>query len=212
MRDFATMKSNVGVDLQDTSTDMATIIGRYINKRYLDILRLTNTRVVNHSFYISFASGYGLATLPSDFGKEMYCVSTDKDTTLKYIDFEEVNRDNPSLTDNGDDADLYTIFTDSNGAKQMKIWDTPKENVSFALPYIVRPTALSASTDQPLIACEDAIEAGALADAWRYKRQLAKAQSMEIMYQDLLSNFVWDNENRMTARQFTPTTFNRDNL
>jgi hypothetical protein len=73
--------------------------------------------------------------------------------------------------------------------------------------------ALSGTTDTPLIPCEDAIEAGATADAWRYKRQFRKAQAMEAVYADLMSNLMWDTENQPAyPRQFTPKTYDRDNL
>jgi hypothetical protein len=200
MRDFSTMKANVGADIQDTSSSMGAIIGRYINKRYLDILRVANIQPINSTFSMSITS---LATLPADFGKELSCLDSNG-TAYTRIDLEEVARITPSDIE-------YAIFTDQNGAKQIKIWNTTSQTLN--LPYRVRPVALSATTDTPLIPCEDAIEAGATADAWRYKRQFQKAQAMEAVYADLTSNLIWDDENQPAyPRQFTPTTYNRDNL
>lgn len=209
MRDFGTMKDNVGTDVQDTSTAMSTIIGRYINKRYLDILRLSNSQIINHTAVASLMSG--LATLPTDFGKELYVAGSDG-MVMQYMDFAEASRNSPLDEEQSGIYNKYTIFIDSNGNKQIKVFDETDYSDTVNIPYIVRPTALSNDTDTPLIAVEDAIEAGAIADCWRYKRQGAKAQSMEVMYQDLLSNFIWDNENQQKPRQFTPTTYSRDNL
>jgi hypothetical protein len=198
------MKANVGADIQDTSTSMSTLIGRYINKRYLDILRVCNWQAVNYTNLISVSSTAALATLPSDFGKELYCIDNDSGTTYGRIDIEEIAKVTPTDTN-------YAIFSDQNGVRQIKTWNTSA--IVLKLPYIVKPAALSVSTDAPLIPCEDAIEAGAIADAWRYKRQLQKAQTMEAVYADLMANLMWDYENQPAyPKQFTPTTYDRDSL
>ena len=200
MRDFSTMKANVGTDVQDSSSALQTIIGRYVNKRYFDILRLSNWQAVNKTFLISLSS---LATLPTNFGKELACLDSSSNP-MNRIDIEELARLTPTTSD-------YCIFSDQNGARQIMTWNTT--SVTLQLPYIVKPEALSATTDEPLIPCEDMIEAGAIADVWRYKRQFAKAQAMEVMYADMLSNLIWDYENQPAyPRQFTPTTYSRDLL
>lgn len=204
MRDFSTMKTNVGTDVQDTSSSMAAIIGRYINKRYLDILRVCNWQSINYTHLISISSAAALATLPTDFGKEIYCIDNDSGTTYARLDLEEIAKIDP-------DTDNYAIFSDQNGVRQIKTWNT--SNIVLKLPYIVKPTSLSASGDTPLIPCEDAIEAGAIADTWRYKRQFQKAQAMEAVYADLMANLMWDYENQPGyPKQFTPTTYDRDSL
>lgn len=211
MRDFSTMKVNVGTDVQDTSSAMAAIIGRYINKRYLDVLRVANVQPMNNDYTIALTNS--MATLPADFGKELYCIDSTNSVPLTKIDMEEIARIDTDVSGGTGEASQYAIFIDQNGVKQVKVWDTPTSAITLKLPYMVRPVALSASTDTPLIPCEDIIEAGAIADAWRYKRQFAKAQAMEAVYADLLSNLIWDTENQPSyPRQFTPTTFNRDNL
>jgi hypothetical protein len=211
MRDFQTMAENVGTDIQDTSSAMAVIIKRYINKRYLDILRVVNIQPINSTYVISLASS--MATLPADFGKELYCVDSTNNTPLKRIDYEEITRIDPTVDNDPCEPDSYTIFTDQNGAKQVRVWDNSDKAIVLKLPYMVKPAPLSATSDAPLIPCEDAIEAGAQADAWRYKRQFAKAQAFEAIYADLVSNLMWDTENQPSyPRQFTPTTYNRDLL
>lgn len=199
MRDFSTMKNNVGTDIQDTSSVMAVTIGRYINKRYFDILKLSNWQAVNKTHTITLAT---LATLPSDFGKELYCM--EDDTTYTRIDIEQIAQITPEDTN-------YSIFSDQNGVRQIMTWNDT--STTLKLPYIVKPVELSANTDTPLIPCESIIEVGAIADCWRYKRQFAKAQAMEVMYADMLSNFIWDYENQPSQkRQFTPLTFDKDLL
>ena len=204
MRDFSTMKTNVGTDVQDTSSAMSTIIGRYINKRYADILRVCNWQAINYTNLMSISSATMLATLPSDFGKELYCINNVSGTVYDRIDIEAIARVDP-------DSENYAIFSDQNGVRQIKAWNT--SDIVLRLPYVVKPAALSASGDTPLIPCEDIIEAGALADTWRYKRQFQKAQAMEAVYADLMSNLMWDYENQPAyPRQFTPTTYDRDLL
>jgi len=199
-RDFSTMKANVGADIQDSSSAFSTIIGRYINKRYFDILRLSNWQAVNKTHTITLST---LATLPTDFGKELYCMDG-SNTPYTRIDIEEIARVTPETTN-------YCIFSDQNGARQLMTWNTTA--TLLKLPYVVKPAELSATTDTPLIPVESIIETGALADCWRYKRQFSKAQAMEVMYADMLSNFIWDYENQPNfPRQFTPTTYSRDLL
>jgi hypothetical protein len=190
---------------------MAAIIGRYINKRYFDLLRISNVQPINNDYILTLASSY--ASLPENFGKELYCIDSTNNVPLTKIDMEERTRIDSDASNDSGSASEYAIFIDQNGAKQIRVWNTPSTPIALRLPYMVKPTALSGSTDTPLIPCEDIIEAGAIADAWRYKRQFAKAQAMEAVYADLMSNFMWDVENQPSyPRQFTPTTFNRDNL
>lgn len=211
MRDFSTMKSNVGADVQDTSTSFSSIIGRYINKRYLDVLRVCNLQPTNTNYLITLATT--MATLPSDFGKELYCIDSTNNNKLQRADVEELTKFDTTMDDTATDPKYYAIYTDQNGAKQIMVWATPDTNIVLKLPYQVRPAQLSADADTPLIPCEDILEVGATADAWRYKRQFAKAQAMEAMYADLLSNLIWDTENQPAyPKQFTPTTYDRDLL
>ena len=211
MRDFGTMKNNVGADIQDTSTVFSSIIGRYINKRYKDILRVSNVQPIHNDYAITLASC--MATLPSDFGKELYCIDGTNNNNLARIDYEEITKIDGTVDDQPTDPLHYSIFTDNNGARQIKVWATPAETIFIKMPYIVSPAELSGDTDTPLIACEDILEIGATADAWRYKRQFAKAQAMDILYADMLSNFIWSEENQPSyPKQFTPTTYDRDLL
>jgi hypothetical protein len=200
MRDFSTMKNNVGTDIQDTSSVMAVTIGRYLNKRYFDVLKLSNFQAINKTHTITLAT---LATLPSDFGKELYCMDGSNNPYTR-IEIEQIAQETPTDTN-------YAIFSDQNGVRQIMTWNT--EDTTLKLPYIVKPVELSGNTDTPLIPCESILEVGAIADCWRYKRQFAKAQAMEVMFADMLSNFIWDYENQPAQqRQFTPITYSRDLL
>jgi hypothetical protein len=194
------MKNNVGTDIQDTSSVMAVIIGRYINKRYFDVLRLSNWQAINKTHTITLAT---LATLPSDFGKELYCMDGSNNPYTR-IEIEKIAQETPTDTN-------YAIFSDQNGVRQIMTWNTT--DTTLKLPYVVKPVEMSGNTDTPLIPCESILEVGAIADAWRYKRQFAKAQAMEVMFADMLSNMIWDYENQPAyPRQFTPTTYSRDLL
>jgi hypothetical protein len=212
MKTFLEMKNNVGNDLQDTSSAMAAFIGRYINKRYVEVLRTCNVQPINMTHMITIANGTALSTLPTDFGKELYCVDGTNNNQLQRIDPEEITQWDATIDDTNTDPETYSILRDNNGALQINLHPAPAEDIYLKLPYMVRPAEMT-DTSTPLIPCEHILEAGALADALRYKRQYAKAQAMEAMYNDMLSNLIWEQENQPSyPKQFTPTTYNRDLL
>jgi hypothetical protein len=80
------------------------------------------------------------------------------------------------------------------------------------VPYYIKPFPLSQDYDYPLIDIADLIEIGAIADAWKYKRQLAKAQMSELMFVQGLSDYIFDQENQNKVQQFQPATFDRGDL
>jgi hypothetical protein len=66
---YSTIKSNVGSNIQDTSSAMGTIIGRLVNDVYFDILRRINWERLNEDY--SFTLTDQDQVLPEDFGKEI---------------------------------------------------------------------------------------------------------------------------------------------
>ena len=65
----------------------------------------------------------------------------------------------------------------------------------------MRPADLSSSADQLVIDCETAVEYGACADAWMFKRQFAKAQEYEMLYEKAIQALMWDKGNEQNMVQ-----------
>lgn len=55
---------------------------------------------------------------------------------------------------------------------------------------------MSQDYDYPIIPCEEVLESGAMADAWRFKRQFAKAADYDIIFEKRLANMLFDYENQ----------------
>ena len=212
-RTFAQLKTNVGNDIQDTSTTMATLIGRYLNRRYLQALRAINFTYVNDDYALAASTGIANMTLPSDFKTEMYAVDTTNNVPLERVEFQNLYRDfYDSLTTQGQ-VYRYVIFTDDSNIKKIKLHYIPSANCTIALPYIATPTEMSADGAVPILGMEDMIELGATADAWRYKRQFAKATNLDIQYNQMFADFVFAQENNPNDKhQFVPDTLSRDSI
>lgn len=303
-KDFNTLKTNVGKNVMDTSTSMASIIGVYLNNRYFDLLRRVNWQSIDDDYSFSTVAGTKDYVLPYNFGKEIYVhdstnksqldrmtlqewidkyydAESDQAAPTKYIILDQTVRDQPSsasqlsitssstsdttetvrikgidsngveldesVTLNGtsaqtsantysevlaiskSDATVGRVTVTSNSgtvtiallspsvlesrATVMRLYPVPSTVCTIKAPYIVKPTPLSNSYDYPIIDCADIIEYGATADAWRYKRQFAKANEFERLYEKFIITFIWDKENQPNqVHQFNPITYNRDGL
>lgn len=109
---FVTIYGNVGTNIQDTSSAMATIIKVYCNNSYREILRRLNWDFINHNYEISAVAGTQDYVLPSNFGKEVYLRDS---TNLRYIPFisfsELAEKFSDTLSSQGT-VDRYTIIND----------------------------------------------------------------------------------------------------
>lgn len=207
---FLQLKTNVGNRVQDTSTTFATIIGYYINQRYKEILRRTNWNSIVADYTITATSASTVTSastysLPSDFGKEMYVYHEGRDVNIPYTPFENMVLDNPKELDSTGTIEAYTIFDTKNTSatsaeasaarvKKIRFWRAPSTDNTIRIPYIMRAGDLSGSTDELVLDCETAVEYGATADAWTYKRQFAKAQHFEQLYERAIQNLMWDKD------------------
>ena len=215
-KDFGTMKSEIGNNVQDTSASFATLVGVWLNNRYRDILRRTNWNVVNNSYTFNTVAGTNDYTLPSDFGKEVYVYNETSGIPIESTSLQGllvVNQGN--LTDQGDPNQYVILDGYATGArtKQVRLYPTPSSVITIQMPYTVQPTALSASTDITVFACEDAIILGAMADAWRYKRQFAKAVDFETLYEKSIVNHIWDAVNQPNqVTMFNVKSYSRETV
>lgn len=211
-RMLADMKINVGYDVQDTSSQFAQIIQRYINKRYNQVMRAVNYQVINSTYTIPVISGTAEYTLPVDYKTEVACIDQDNNKPLSRVDFNYFQRENPEALLTSGEIKNYIIFVDSSGSTILRLVNIPTKDTTISFPYVIMPQDMS-TTDSPLLPIEDILETGAIADAWRYKRQGAKAAQMEALFVSMLADFIWSRENQENYPvQFTPTTFNNNNL
>lgn len=89
----------------------------------------------------------------------------------------------------------------------------PSSVVTMAVPYHIKPLPMTEDYDYPIIDIADLIEIGAKADAWRYKKQGAKAGDAETRFGIELNGYIWNQENQPNRiTQFRPVTYNTDNL
>lgn len=212
-RDYSVMKTNVAESVQDTTNSMKTLIGKWLNRRYKQVLRSVNWTYINEDYTITTAAGTSDYALPADFKKEMYAVDTTNNQNLERIDFEELVRDySSSLTTSGYPA-RYSIFYSDDGSQYVRLHYVPNGAYNIDFPYIVDPSELSADTDEPVIDIADLIEIGAEADAWKYKRQFAKGKDLMMEFNNFLADYIWDKANQPNqVVQFKPVTYNKDDM
>ena len=221
-KNYTTMRTNVKNNVMDTSASASAfdnLVGVYLNMRYRDVLRRINWNVIDEDYTFNTVAGTQDYVLASDFGKELYCLDTTNKSAITPITMQEwIDNYGDSYTDQGTVVHYITfeyMTTDTPAArgKKIRLVRVPSAVITVALPYIVEPAALSSDTDNVIIPCEDALEYGATADAWRYKRQFAKAGEFEKLYERAISILIWNKENSYNQPHlFTPITFNRDDL
>jgi hypothetical protein len=213
---YDTMKTNVGNNIQDTSDAFKAISGVYLNNRYFDILRRINWKAQNPNYLFTIPVGATLVSMPSDFGKEIYVYDETNGQELDHISQEDLITTYADDMDDSGDMELYTMIDASvNGQriKYLRPYHYPSSAISVRMPYQISPTALSTTTDLPIIACEDAMELGATADAWRYKRQFTKAADYEMLYEKSISILIWDKINQVNElTMFNPKPYDRGGL
>lgn len=284
---FSNIYTNVGTDIQDTSSAMQTILKRLCNDAYFEILRRVNWDGINPSFQITTTAGTQDEILPSDFGKEMYVHDATNLRTIDFISLSELIEKFPDTPTTQGTVDRYTVFddvvrkqptsastlsitsssasdttqtvrikgTDSNNVeldesvtvtgtsaavstntyktvrsitksaatvgrititsnaaavtvavmapadldykvKKMRFHLVPNTALTLNVPYHIKPYPLSNDNDVPVFDCSDGIELGARYRAWQYKRQFAKAQEVERLFEKWLIDAAWDMENK----------------
>jgi hypothetical protein len=299
-KSYSVLKTNIGSECQDTSSAFATVIGRFINRRYFQILRAINWNNIQPDYTFNTVAGTQRYVLPDDFGKEISCADTTNDTELSKTSLEKLIEDYKTITDSGtveryciiedcveqqpsgstalaivssESADTtqtifvrgissgvetyesvtltgktptattnfysrvkgisksavtagyVTITSDSATKTQASIPSevletrykiallhyVPSSVYVIAMPYIINPLPLSQDYDYPVLDIGDLLELGTLADCWRYKRQFGKAQTMEVLFNQQLQEYIFAKENQPNQiHQFIPQPYDRD--
>lgn len=212
-RQFSTIIDNVGYEVQDSSSAFEARIKVWINRRYFQIWREANLQVLNADYTISVTSSAQDYELPTDFWKEVNCIDTTNDVELSRTTIQQLFTDYPGAVSDTGTIERYAIFTSDDKKQYIKFHYYPSASATIALPYIVKPTELSSDSDTTLLPIEDLLELGAIADAWRYKRQFAKAAEYEARFSIELQKYIWSEENQPNEiKQFVPTDYGRENL
>ena len=212
MSSFSAIKTNVGQRVQDTSSPFTTIIGKYVNQRYREILRRTNFDSINADFALTATSASTVVSastyaLPSDFGKEIYVFNSGTNVNIPYLALDKLESEYASELEQTGTVDYYSVFTtkDTSAAsaeasaarvRKIRFFKAPSTDNYFTIPYTMRPADLSADSDELVLDCETAVEYGATADAFTYKRQFEKAAYFEGLYEKAIMNLQWDQTNQ----------------
>lgn len=92
--------------------------------------------------------------------------------------------------------------------KIMRLVQIPSSSYTIEINYAQRENELNQDGDYPILDCYDCLEAGATADALRYKRQYAKAADFDVIFEKRLHNLSYSYEaqpNRVNT--FSPKTY-----
>jgi hypothetical protein len=108
-KNFADMKTNVGLELQDTSTAFSTLIGKWINRRYFQVLRSVNWGAINSDYTLSIVSGTQDYVLPSDFKAPVYVIDSTNNITYSEVRFDGFSETSADITEQTGERS-YCIF------------------------------------------------------------------------------------------------------
>lgn len=107
---FSDMVSNVGTDVQDTSTAASTIIKRYLNRRYFQVLRSINWKFYNLEYSFTTTSGTQDYVLPRDFDKPVYVRDNTNKRELASKSFQYLSNQRTDEFNNEGVIDSYVIY------------------------------------------------------------------------------------------------------
>ena len=95
--------------------------------------------------------------------------------------------------------------------KKIRLAPIPANSLTLEIVYAQKALPMSQSYDYPTLECEDILEAGAMADGLRYKRQYAKADYWERIFESRLDDLTWASANKADKiNTFKPIPYNRD--
>jgi hypothetical protein len=95
--------------------------------------------------------------------------------------------------------------------KLLRFASAPTTAFTCEIIYVQDLLPMKNAYDYPSVDCCDALEAGATADAWRYKRQFQKASDYEQIYEKKVANIAYNYEahpNKVTM--MNPVTYSRN--
>jgi hypothetical protein len=97
--------------------------------------------------------------------------------------------------------------------KLIRLHPAPSGVATIRVPYIINPQPLLNDYDTPLLDAADVIEQGATAIILRRKRQYAKAQEWERIFEKSVNALIWDLENQPNmVKQFNIKPYSRETV
>lgn len=222
MNTFSQIVASVGIRVGDTSSVFATEIKKYVNFRYKEIWERFNWGTINSTYTFNTSAGTADYKLPSDFWKPLYIYDNTNNLNIPQVSLQDIERDSPGqLQDSGNAirCAIYDILNADNpnptGVLEhwIRFWKKPTGTVAILMPYQIEPANMTADTDLPILDCDYEVELGATAEAWRTKRQFAKAADFDQQYEEHIKHMIWRRENEPNRIvTFAPHTFDQNNL
>ena len=110
---FTQLKTNIGVEVHDASTAFATIVGRFINRRYFQILRSTNWENICPDATLTTVSGTQNYVLPDDFYKPIDVYDTTNSLPVSVLTLGDLYRSYGSTIATSGSIDSCAIYEDA---------------------------------------------------------------------------------------------------
>ena len=218
MNTFSQIVAGVGTRVGDTSSVFATEIKKYVNFRYKEIFERFNWGTINPTYTFNTVAGTSDYQMAADFFKPLYAYDNTNSMDIKETDLQEIERDNPTTLSSPGHPIKYAQYDKLHATTNVlehwvRLYPTPSQVITILMPYQVAPTDLSGDTDVPIMDCDYEVEIGATAEAWRTKRQFAKAADFDRQFDEHINHMIWRRENQPNkVTQFSPTTYPHEQL
>jgi len=137
-KSFSVIKTNIGAEVIDTSSAFATIIGRFVNRRYFQILRSINWRNINDAYTFDTVVGTQRYVLPDDFGKEISCTDTTNSGELSKFQIDEL-------------YSTYKTITGTGSIERYAIVDSPVQAQPSAASTLSIVSSSASDTSQTIL-------------------------------------------------------------
>lgn len=110
-RTFSNIVANVGSNVQDTSSAMATIVKRYVNDAQAEFIRRANITLIDEDYSFSTAVGTQDYVLPENFNKEINVYDATNKKELVRWELQRHIQENLSEISTAGQPDKYIILT-----------------------------------------------------------------------------------------------------
>jgi hypothetical protein len=221
MQTASQIVASVGYRVGDTSAAFAAQILKYVNYRYKEIWERFNWGTIKIDYTFQTVPGTQDYKLEAGFWKPLYCYDSTNMRDIYEVSLQDLERVNAvNLSDQGQPI-KYALYEKMNAStptptgeieRWVRLYPTPSSIFTLAMPYQVEPLDM-ALTDKPILECDYEVEIGATAEAWRTKRQFAKAADFDQQYEAHIQHMIWRRENSPgRIVQFAPKTYDKEQL
>ena len=189
---FSTMQTNCGNFVMDTSGELATLIGVWINDKYKDISRRANWGALIVNDYTQDTTvGIASYDLPADFQDEIFVADIQDGRMLKRDTIGNWwrGRYGAYQADSISNGTPSRYYIDRENSKI--VLDPPPDAVhTYAIPYKKIITDLATTVAPAIQDIEFIIEFGAIAEAWAYKKEFTRADYYNQKYEEALAKRI----------------------